>query len=142
MRKFFCYYNDLTEKQELRLQKSPFTSSKILSSNQSTMLSEIQAILQQIYNDLITIKEKITDENILKKIDERELLLSNLYYSLFSSPLELVSPSQENITAKDLAIRLIDNAIRLVEKIDIPEYNRLATLLKNNFDSIHNNIKP
>ena len=106
------------------------------------MLSEIQAILQQIYNDLITIKEKITDENILKKIDESELLLSNLYYSLFSSPLELVSPSQENITAKDLAIRLIDNAIRLVEKIDIPEYNRLALLLKNNFDSIHNNIKP
>ena len=31
---------------------------------------------------------------------------------------------------------------KLVEKIDIPEYNRLASLLKNNFDSIHNNIKP
>ena len=65
MRKFFCYYNNLTEKQELRLQKSPFTSTRILSSNQSTMLSEIQAILQQIYNDLITIKVKITYDIIL-----------------------------------------------------------------------------
>ena len=79
--------------------------------------------------DQIT-KESEKNEDKLNRLDETELMVSNLYYSLFASPLELADNKQtQNKNALQKSLELVNN---LEKNINIPEYNRLVTLIKNN----------
>lgn len=140
MHKFFCNYNSLTEKYELSLNRNMLFSPRINVMAENTLLPEIKKLLQEIYDNILLLKENITDEDQLKTLDNNELLLSNLYYSLFASPLELNSPSQMQGTIKDILSNTIGKVSSLIEKINIPEYNRLASLMLNNFQNILNSI--
>lgn len=140
MHKFFCNYNSLTEKYELSLNRNMLFSPRINVMAENTLLPEIKKLLQEIYDNILLLKENITDEEQLKTLDNNELLLSNLYYSLFASPLELNSPSQMQGTIKDILSNTIGKVSSLIEKINIPEYNRLASLMLNNFQNILNSI--
>lgn len=140
MHKFFCNYNSLTEKYELSLNRNMLFSPRINVMAENTLLPEIKKLLQEIYDNLLLLKENITNEEQLKTLDNNELLLSNLYYSLFASPLELNSPSQMQGTIKDILSNTIGKVSSLIEKINIPEYNRLASLMLNNFQNILNSI--
>ena len=140
MHKFFCNYNSLTEKYELSLNRNMLFSPRINVMAENTLLPEIKKLLQEIYDNILLLKENITNEEQLKTLDNNELLLSNLYYSLFASPLELNSPSQMQGTIKDILSNTIGKVSSLIEKINIPEYNRLASLMLNNFQNILNSI--
>lgn len=140
MHKFFCNYNSLTEKYELSLNRNILFSPRINVMAENTLLPEIKKLLQEIYDNILLLKENITNEEQLKTLDNNELLLSNLYYSLFASPLELNSPSQMQGTIKDILSNTIGKVSSLIEKINIPEYNRLASLMLNNFQNILNSI--
>ena len=140
MHKFFCNYNSLTERYELSLNRNMLFSPRINVMAENTLLPEIKNLLQEIYDNILLLKENITDERQLKTLDENELLLSNLYYSLFASPLELNSPSALQKTIKEVLSDSISKVTSLIEKINIPEYNRLATLMLNNFQNIFNSI--
>lgn len=140
MHKFFCNYNSLTEKYELSLNRNMLFSPRINVMAENTLLPEIKKLLQEIYDNILLLKENITNEMQLKTLDNNELLLSNLYYSLFASPLELNSPSQMQGTIKDILSNTIGKVSSLIEKINIPEYNRLASLMLNNFQNILNSI--
>lgn len=140
MHKFFCNYNSLTERYELSLNRNMLFSPRINVMAENTLLPEIKNLLQEIYDNILLLKENITDERQLKILDENELLLSNLYYSLFASPLELNSPSALQKTIKEVLSDTISKVTSLIEKINIPEYNRLATLMLNNFQNIFNSI--
>lgn len=140
MHKFFCNYNSLTEKYELSLNRNMLFSPRINVMAENTLLPEIKKLLQEIYDNILLLKENITNEMQLKTLDNNELLLSNLYYSLFASPLELNSPSQMQGTIKDILSNTIGKVSSLIEKINISEYNRLASLMLNNFQNILNSI--
>lgn len=140
MHKFFCNYNSLTEKYELSLNRNMLFSPRINVMAENTLLPEIKKLLQEIYDNILLLKENITNEEQLKTLDNNELLLSNLYYSLFASPLELNSPSQMQGTIKDILSNTIGKVSSLIEKINISEYNRLASLMLNNFQNILNSI--
>ena len=63
-------------------------------------------------------------------------MISNLYYSIFSAPLELVNDNNlENATIKK-CINIIDD---LISKINIQEQSRLCFLIKNALVSLENN---
>ena len=140
MHKFFCNYNSLTEKYELSLNRNMLFSPRINVMAENTLLPEIKKLLQEIYDNILLLKENITNEEQLKTLDNNELLLSNLYYSLFASPLELNSPLGMQGTIKDILSNTIGKVSSLIEKINIPEYNRLASLMLNNFQNILNSI--
>ena len=67
-------------------------------------------------------------------------MISNLYYSLFASPLELVGNINNESSIKNLFTKAIEIASFLEKKINIPEYNRLSSIIKNNFQNILNNL--
>lgn len=130
MHKFFCNYNNLTEKYELSLSKNNLFSSKSNIQAENTLLPQIKSDIQQLYENIVMLKDLETDENKLNRLDETELMVSNLYYSFFASPLELAndkSNQKEGILLNSLEV------INSLEKnINIPEYNRLIVLIKNN----------
>ncbi len=142
MHKFFCTYNHLTEKYELSLNKNYINinnKSKILAEN--NLLPKIKNLLQQIYSDLVVLKEKNKETEILEKLDKCELMLSNLYYSFFSSPLELIEIDFNNTNNdKEILNSLTKNIDEIISIINIPEYNRLCLLIKNNIDQIYKSI--
>ena len=135
MHKFFCNYNSLTERYELGVTRNMMFNNRINVLAESTLLPEIRALLQELYENTLALKGLLTDERQLKILDESELLMSNLYYSLFASPLELVECSGE---AKTLLARNVEIASELEAKINIPEYSRSAMIIKNNFQNIIN----
>lgn len=135
MHKFFCNYNSLTERYELGITRSMMFNNKINVLAENTLLPEIKALLQELYENTLALKGLLTDEKQLKILDESELLMSNLYYSLFASPLELVESSGEE---KTLLARNVEIASELEAKINIPEYSRSAMIIKNNFQNIIN----
>ena len=137
MHKFFYNYNTLTERYELSLNKGLIFNARSMSTANTTLLKNIQDNLQKLYQAIVSAKERETDEERLKIFDETELMISNLYYSLFASPLELVSTSAEenNTNYLNIALSLIT---ALEQEINIPEYNRLATLIKNNIFQMNN----
>ena len=137
MHKFFCNYNSLTERYELGITRNMMFNNKINVLAENTLLPEIKALLQELYENTLALKGLLTDEKQLKILDESELLMSNLYYSLFASPLELVEGSSE---AKTLLARNVEIASELEAKINIPEYSRSAMIIKNNFQNIINHI--
>lgn len=140
MHKFFCNYNNLTEKYELSLNKNMLFNQKINVLAENTLLPEIKNTLQQLYDNTILLKEKISDENKLKILDESELLISNLYYSLFSSPLNIDSNTDNQAEIKIILVKCVEEASELEAKVNIPEYNRLCMLLKNNFQNLLNSF--
>ncbi len=138
MHKFFCNYNPLTEKYELSFNRNMFFSPRVNVLAENTLLPEIRSLLQEIYDSISVLKDNITVSEQLEILDQSELLLSNLFYSLFASPLELNSNQPTQVVVKDLLASTIKKASTLVEKINIPEYNRLAFLLLNNFQNLLN----
>ena len=142
MHKFFCTYNHLTEKYELSLNKNYINinnKSKILAEN--NLLPKIKNLLQQIYSDLVVLKEKNKEIETLEKLDKCELMLSNLYYSFFSSPFELIEIDFNNTNNdKEILNSLTKNIDEIISIINIPEYNRLCLLIKNNIDQIYKSI--
>lgn len=137
MHKFFCNYNSLTERYELGVTRNMMFNNRINVLAESTLLPEIKALLQELYENTLALKGLLTDERQLKILDESELLMSNLYYSLIASPLELVEGSGET---KNLLARNVEIASELEAKINIPEYSRSAMIIKNNFQNIINHI--
>lgn len=135
MHKFFCNYNSLTERYELGITRNMMFNNRINVLTENTLLPEIKALLQELYENTLALKGLLTDEKQLKILDESELLMSNLYYSLFASPLELVESSGEE---KTLLARNVEIASELEAKINIPEYSRSAMIIKNNFQNIIN----
>ena len=137
MHKFFCSYNQFTQKYELSSNKpnnSWLFSTKINTQAQNTILSEIKELLQELYTNIVLIKEKENDNNKLNVLDETELLISNLYYSFFASPLEL--PNQEKSSNGKELQTIIETVNKLDKLINIPEYNRILLLIRNNINSI------
>ena len=133
MHKFFCSFNTLTQKYELtKISNSfgRFIGSKIYSQSENTLLGEIKNDLQELYYSIVLIKENEKDDKSLNILDETELLISNLYFSFFASPLEL-PPEDRKSTATEInkAFEIIS---KLEKEINIPEYNRLTTIIKNN----------
>ena len=130
MHKFFCSYNNLTERYELTKSQSVLLNPKINTQAKQTILTEIQTSIQQLYSIIVILKENEQLEKRLDILDETELLISNLHYSIFSSPIELTT--QKNHTDE----RTIDDAINIVSSIEkdinINEYNRITAIIKNN----------
>ena len=137
MHKFFCNYNNLTERYELSLNnRSPF-SLKINVLAERTLLPEIKELLQGVYDNTTLLKSQMGDEDSLKMLDNGELLVANLYYSLFASPLEL-NDTPRTITNRELLTETIEKISLLGEKINIPEYNRSVEIIKNTFQNLLN----
>lgn len=137
MHKFFCNYNNLTERYELSLNnRSPF-SLKINVLAERTLLPEIKELLQGVYDNTTLLKSQMGDEDSLKMLDNAELLVANLYYSLFASPLEL-NDTPRTITNRELLAETIEKLSLLGEKINIPEYNRSVEIIKNTFQNLLN----
>ena len=132
MHKFFCNYNPLTQKYELMsgMRNNIFRSNTIIQ-EENNLIPLIKNDIQQLYENIVFLKESEEDEGRLNLLDETELLISNLYYSLFESPLELVEGKKEG--NKEKCKLLINN---LLQKINIPEYNRLCNLIKNNLEQL------
>lgn len=137
MHKFFCNYNNLTERYELSLNnRSPF-SLKINVLAERTLLPEIKELLQGVYDNTTLLKSQMGDEDSLKILDNAELLVANLYYSLFASPLEL-NDTPRTITNRELLTETIEKLSLLGEKINIPECNRSVEIIKNTFQNLLN----
>lgn len=136
MHKFFCNYNNLTEKYELSLSRNNFFFNKSMVQAENTLLLQIKNDIQSLYENIVLLKENEKDEDKLNCLDETELMISNLYYSLFASPLELIEHKtfeQEKTLQYSLQL-----ANQLEKNINIPEYNRLISLIKNNLIVLSN----
>ena len=139
MRKFFCNYNYLTERYELSNYRGGIFNNKILVQAENTLLPEIKNNIQSLYELIVKIKELTTDEAQMTRLDETELMISNLYYNLFTSPLELPENSDNN-ELKNLYQRAIALTSELEKAINIPEYNRTTSLIKNNLQDNYNSL--
>lgn len=140
MHKFFLNYNNLTEKYELSLYKGNFFNNKINIQAEKTLLPEIQKDIQNLYETVVSIKEIIKDEDNLLILDKTELMISNLYYSIFASPLELVDKEISPDKIKEYLQNALSVITKIESEINIPEYNRLASLIKNNLQIIFNSL--
>ena len=139
MHKFFCNYNYLTERYELSNYRGSIFNNKILVQAENTLLPEIKKNIQSLYELIVKAKELTTDENQMTKLDETELMISNLFYNLFASPLELPE-SNENNDLKNLYQNAIALTSELEKEINIPEYNRTISLIKNNLQDNYNSL--
>lgn len=132
MHKFFCNYNNLTGKYELSLSRGNLFSNKTMMQAENTLLPQIRNDLQSLYENIILLKENEKEEDKLNILDETELMISNLYYSLFASPLELAQEKQNTNE------QILQNSLKLLnsleKNINIPEYNRQITLIRNNLE--------
>lgn len=135
MHKFFCSYNNLTERYELTKSQGMFCT-KVNTLAEKTLLTEIKVNLQKLYELIVKIKENEKDENKLIILDETELLISNLYYSLFASPLDL--PQNKTATTGLELTEAINITSFLQRDINIPEYNRMIMIIKNNLLMLSN----
>lgn len=138
MHKFFCNYNSLTEKQELVLTKG-LVIGKVSSMAENTLLPQIKSIMQELYTTLNQIKDLDQTQERQDSLDQSELLLSNLFYSLFTTPLDL-DEKQENQELKGLYQKGITLAGELEKLINIPEYNRTIGIIKSNLQNIYNTL--
>lgn len=138
MHKFFCNYNNLTERHELGLSKGLMLN-KVASMAENSLLPQIKSLMQELNNLLIQIKDNDKTESRQDALDQSELLLSNLFYSLFASPMEIEeSSSQEDL--KPLYQKGILIASEIEKLINIPEYNRTIGIIKSNLQNIFNEL--
>lgn len=141
MRKFFCNYNSLSEKYELSLSKNMLFNPHVNVLAENTLLPEIKQCLQNIYDLTNLLKEKITNEEQLKILDNCELLTSNLFYSLFASPLNLTeNNNQTQLQIKDYIVKCVEYASKIESIVNIPEYNRICVQLKNHYQNLLNQL--
>lgn len=140
MHKFFCNYNTLTERYELSLSRGNIFNNRISVQAEETLLPEIKENLQNLYEKVVHIKDNVSGEDKLSILDETELLISNLYYSLFASPLELSSNNSKNEDLKTLYSSAVELASQIEKVINIPEYNRLISIVKNNLQNNLNSL--
>ena len=133
MHKFFCNFNHLTQRYELSPMRGMAIRNNATIQAENTLLPEIRQNIQDLYEFIVLIKENEKNEDKLNILDDTELLISNLYYSIFSSPLELVEENKKSGATIDDCRRLVNNLLRL---INIPEYSRLCQLIKNNLDTL------
>lgn len=138
MHKFFCNYNLLTEKYELTLSKGLMLG-KVSSMAENTLLPKIRTLMQDLYESITFLKEMDSNEENLETLSQTELLLSNLFYSLFTSPLELKEDKQ-NGEMKAMYQKAILTAGEIEKLINIPEYNRTIGIIKNNLQNIFNTL--
>lgn len=140
MHKFFCNFNPLTQRYELSQARNSFGGMfnvKASSQNENTLLGEIKTLLQELYIKIVLVKEKETVEEKLNILDETELLISNLYYSFFASPLEL--PANNIVSSGNELSTALEIVGKLEKIVNIPEYNRLVSIIRNNILSL---LKP
>ena len=140
MHKFFCNYNNLTEKYELTKNKSFVFNTNVNIAAENNMLEEIRNEIQSLYDLIVNLKEKTRDNDLLNLVNETELLISNLYYSFFASPLELPSEKTENLSEKEILTKSLDISLSLEKKINIPEYNRLCHIIIEQLRNIQNHL--
>lgn len=140
MRKFFCTYNNLTERYQLSVARNGFMSPRINALAENTLLSEIREAIQNLYNQIVCIKEEEQDSDRLSKLDDCELLVSNLYYSIFAEPLNIETECSELPMRQRLNI-CFDLASRLESMINIAEQYKLCGEIKNIFQSLINGVK-
>lgn len=138
MHKFFCNYNNLTERQELGLGRG-LVLNKVASMAENTLLPEIKSLMQELYTLLTQIKEVDKTESRQDSLDQSELLLSNLFYSLFASPLDIQENSSQD-EVKSLYQRGILLTSEIEKLINIPEYNRTIGIIKSNLQNIFNEL--
>lgn len=138
MRKFFLCHNNLTEKDEIKTMTTSLFGRTL--SIQSSSMNEIKNIIQQLYNNLVSAKEVANQNQIIDDLCKTELLVSNLYYSFFASPLELPDKSETKTTLKNYILQSLDQAKNLIEKINIPEENRIAGIIYFNLQNILNSV--
>lgn len=140
MHKFFCNYNNLTERYELSLNKNNIFSVKINAEEERSIMQQIQNDIQQLYELTTQIKEHLKENEDISLVNETELLISNLYYSFFASPLELAEDKKEKDEIKPLLTKAIELTNELEKNVNIPEYNRLVVIIGNNFQTLLNKI--
>ena len=99
---------------------------------ENTLLPKIREDIQSLYECIVLLKEKETGEEKLNLFDETELMISNLYYSLFASPLELTENTKTECSISKCLIIIGE----LLKEINIPEYNRLCSLIKINLENL------
>lgn len=138
MHKFFCNYNNLTERQELGLSKGLMIG-KVASMAENTLLPQIKSLMQELYTVISSIKEVDKTEDRQDNLDQSELLLSNLFYSLFASPLDIQENSSQD-ELKSLYQKGISLASEIEKLINIPEYNRTIGIVKSNLQNIFNQL--
>ena len=131
MHKFFCNYNNLTQRYELSQAQGLMFNRRVEVQKENTLLGQIKNNLQSLYDLVVALKEG-KEENCLLMLEESELLLSNLYHSLFASPLEInkITPCTNDLQ------KALELANLLERDINIPEYNRVILLVKNNLTQI------
>lgn len=140
MHKFFCNYNNLTERYELSLNKNNIFSVKINAEEERSIIQQIQNDIQQLYELTTQIKEHLKENEDISLVNETELLISNLHYSFFASPLELAEDKKEKDEIKPLLTKAIELTNELEKNVNIPEYNRLVVIIGNNFQTLLNKI--
>lgn len=140
MHKFFCNYNNITEKYELSHNKANIFNVRINAEEENNIMQEIQNGIQNLYDLITKIKDYYKDDENLALLNETELLLSNLYYSFFASPLQLTEENKENVELKSLLTKAFEEANNLEKLINIPEYNRLIEIIANNLQVLLNKI--
>ena len=96
--------------------------------------------IQDLYNYVIYTKEILTEDKYIDQLCKIELLISNLYYSFFSSPLNLPEKNSTLLSAKEYLTKSIELSKNLIEQINIPEQNRLAYLINLNLQNLLNQI--
>lgn len=137
MHKYFFRHNNLTEKNEISKNGNIF--SQILSS-QSTEMNQLKITLQKLYNLVVIAKEKADKDEFIDRLCKVELLVSNLYYSFFASPLELPEKSPSDLDFKGLILQAIETSKNLIEQINIPEENRTALIINLDLQNLLNMI--
>lgn len=140
MHKFFCSYNNLTEKYELSLNRGSLFPSKASALSETNLMENIKNDIQLLYDNVAMLKNLIKNEDDLNTLDETELLISNLYYSFFASPMELNEEKETEKEIKELLVKSIELAASLDKQINIPEYNRLVKIIVDNLQNILNKL--
>ena len=137
MHKYFFKHNILTERRELAKGAGLFIQTL---SNNSSDMQTLKQTIQSLYNLIVLAKEKTTDGNQIDALCKIELLVSNLYYSFFASPLELPENSSSSLSFRQLIAEAIKSSKKHIEQINIPEENRSALIINLDLQSLYNSL--
>lgn len=135
MHKYFFKHNILTEKRELSKNGTLFAQTM---ANSSTDMQNLKQTIQSLYNYVVLAKEQTEDGEQIDALCKTELLISNLYYSFFASPLELPESKDNTLNFSQLLTKAIETSKSLIEQINIPEENRVALLINLNLQTLLN----
>ena len=137
MHKFFLKHNILLEKDEIGRTSAVFCQSL---SNNSNSMQNLKETMQSLYNYVVLAKEKAYADEQVDLLCKVELLTSNLYYSFFASPLDLPEKNSSSSSLKELVSKAIEISTELIEKINMPEENRLVNIINLNLQNLFNSL--